>query len=931
MDTTVNTFIRSVSDLGTDVIGSSFRTLHGVKSRFDVSNAKLGDFYKGYCAMAFEDEEEAEDGKAVHNLHIGEVITGKTIPLIIPMLLRFHLREDNRKDPELYGDKFLLKVTSCCQQVQFEKLELSPGMSELVCSVEESPVWQQGNETNIMVKFQFPYCQISLKYYKEKFIPALVKHMRQSGAIQLLKVQPIGDWDSIIQPVTDCIPMYRSVSEPTRPHMTCNHIYGYITEDHINSEQGDEQDLEDVFKAGNHSHIYRGVVANPTFLQEEMPSRYWLPMFLSIHFWYGETNPKAEVGETVLDIEGRHDVTSKDPKIMLNFLEPMLGQHRCDEKIYWMDMGRAYANIYCGSEEGFRRFEDFTRKCNEADRIEECEVLYTKFTEEKVPITIKTVAFYAREDSVSDYNEWHKAWCSRAIEDALEQSNATAAEVLWRVHWLDFVCGRDANDDWYEYQRSRLVKLGGSVKIRNLVETSIIPIYDALQKEDTEKLNKTGNQAEKRIIDTHIELIGKLKKKLNSQGFRSSTIGMARDKFHVENFHSFIDIINPDKMAWTNCVTEILGKKIFARPGKPEDYITLCTLIPYDTNFTWQHPKVKDCLKWLGQVFTDNDLLHYVLKDFASYLKGRNSEKLFRIWAGMGDNSKSMIVKLIFAVLGLYGIDFPVSLLSGKTINSSGPTPELAQARGVHVGIICEPDDTEDLKGGAIKRFTGGDRFFARFLNDNGGSVEAFFKLIFMCNRIPNIPNADAAVMNRFLIIPFLSTWSDDAPDDEAEQYRLRTFKKDPFFEKKIPDMAKAMGWLMVQYFPIYAEEGITAPRIVKEYTQRHWEEHDTYISYLHERITKVYKDKEETVRDEAVTLSASDIFGDFRRWFTAYYPGVQVPSLQRLRDELVMPKRMGPQNARRQWLGVRLSTAVAAVTNGAPGAPVGMANIPVL
>jgi phage/plasmid-associated DNA primase len=926
----VSTFIRSVSDTTTTdgTSGSSFRNLSGIKTRFDVSNSKLGDFYAQYCRMAFDDEDaDTTEGKPLYNLNIAELITGKTIPLIIPMLLRFHLREDDRNCPDLYADKFLLKVTSCCQQVQREKLEFTTGMPELLCVVEESKTWQQGNETCIMTKFQFPYCQINLKYYREKFIPAFINELRHSGVIQMLKIQPIGDWDSIIQPIGDAIPMYRSVSDPSRPRMTNTHIYGYITEDDIINEHTVEKELtSDIFQATSHSHIHRRVIANPSFLDQDVPSEFWLPLFLSIHFWYEEASPKINAVETILNIEGQSEITSDVPTDMIYFLEPMLGQHRYDHRIYWMDMGRAFAKIYGGSEQGCRHFEEFSRRCSDPNRVEECETIYTKFSEEKVPITIKTVAFYAREDSPHEYKEWHKAWCSKAFEDSLELSNATSAEVLYRVHWLDFMCGKDSGDDWYQFQNSRLVKLGGSIKIRNLVDKSIIPMYDLIQRDDSEKLIKTQNQSEKRIIDQHIEDIGKLKKKLNSHGFRSSTVSMARDKFHVENFHSYIDIINPDKMAWTNCVTEILDKQIFARPGKPEDYITLCTLIPHDTNFTWEHPKVKDCLKWLGQVFTDKDLLHYVLKDFSSYLKGRNSEKLFRIWAGMGNNSKSMIVKLILAVLGLYAIDFPVSLLSGKSLSSSGPTPELAQARGVHVGVICEPDDTEDLKGGAIKRFTGGDRFFARFLNDNGGSVEAFFKLIFMCNRIPNIPNADSAVMDRFLIIPYLSTWSDNAPDDEVEQYKTRTFKKDPFFERKIPDMAKAMGWIMVQYFPLYAEEGITPPQIVKEYTTRHWEEHDTYISYIHERITTAWKDPAtQLVRDDNATLSASNLFGDFRRWFTSYYPGVQVPNQQRLRDELIMPKRLGPQNGKRQWLGIKIAAAAA------PGAATEMTTIPAL
>ena len=202
----------------------------------------------------------------------------------------------------------------------------------------------------------------------------------------------------------------------------------------------------------------------------------------------------------------------------------------------------------------------------------------------------------------------------------------------------------------------------------------------------------------------------------------------------------------------------------------------------------------------MRQVFTDDGLRDYFLKMSASCLKGRNSDKVFPIWTGEGNNSKSMIVKLFEACFGTYCIKFPTSVITGKRTQSSAPMPEMARAKSTRAAIIQEPDDDEVIRGGMLKELTGGDSFFARALHENGGDVQAMFKLILMCNKIPPIPTGGKAVKNRTRILPFMSTWVTNAPESEEEQFQRRLFKMDPFFEKQIPNLAKAFMWVLVRY-----------------------------------------------------------------------------------------------------------------------------------
>jgi phage/plasmid-associated DNA primase len=250
--------------------------------------------------------------------------------------------------------------------------------------------------------------------------------------------------------------------------------------------------------------------------------------------------------------------------------------------------------------------------------------------------------------------------------------------------------------------------------------------------------------------------------------------------------------------------------------------------------------------------------------------------------------------------LGELCIDLPDWVYTGGKKKGGGPSPELAQAESALLAITCEPEEGNDLSAGAIKKGTGGDRFFGRMCGQDGGSIDLTHKSIYMCNAIPNIPNVDKATKNRFGILPFLSTWTMDAPEDQSEQQRSRTFKMDLFFEQKLPDLAEAIFWIAVQYFPFYIREKLIPPPIVREYTAQHWRDNDPYESFVGERMVKV-KVKPDEKMSERNSVTSSDLYPHFKQFFRAQYPQSQVPAAPQFRTQLI--QRIGKQTERR-WPG---------------------------
>lgn len=922
MDAQVSELIRNASTpSGASVSGTTYGTLFGIKSRFDVCPSKLPEFLSRHCDLAAKDEnDDDESGDAQKcGLSIGELVTSKTTPLMITMLFRFNIPEESRDDPSLYGEDFILAIANVVQTMMSEKLELSPTMSELICFVLESKPWDHGENTFVRMRFHFPYAQVDNGYQRKTLKPRLISLLRQQKVINRMETHPVGDWDVILEDTKDIVGLYRSKDEVNQAPMSLTHIYNFVEEDHVASGKSTEVMLADVFIPVHHSFIYRGMIPG-TFLAGEIDLRHWLPLLFSVNFWSGVVRPK-ELEDTDSTSQGggiRYDDRSddKDPMSMIQHLLPLVSIERYNREDYWLDIGRILYNVSGGTEEGLNMWIAASNKATVLGRDKSaCMEVY--YTLRDSPLTEKTIAWFARQDSKHGYGEWHTAWCQNALTEALSQVHDDVAEAVYRVFWLDYMCTGLGKNSWYMFDKHRLKPLDDAVYLRKDITNVLIPIYKKMRHDSSEEsLSLNGKESEKKHLESLISQIGGLIKKLGNQGYRSSIVNMAREKFYVEGFDLLKDA-NPTKTGWINGVVECCGGTAYFRGGKPEDFITMTTFIPYRSEFTWENPVVIELMKWLSQAFPDEELLRYFLKDSASMLLGKNSEKLFRVWSGEGDNGKSMIVKLYQATLGMYCIDFPVQMLCGKTFSSSsGPNPELAQAKGSHAGIISEPDADEELQAGKLKRFTGGDRFFGRLCNENGGSIEAFFKLIFMCNRIPNIPGADRAVRARFQIMPYVSTWSKDAPESEEEQRKLRIFKMDPFFDRRVPELAQAFAWVIVEYFALYKAEGLIAPPIVREYTERHWQENDPYINFIRERIVMAFKNVELQEVDVTATITASDMYSPFKLWFRDNFPGAEIPAQPRFRQEMLQNGRLGPQNSSsRRWIGIKINAPQVAIT----------------
>jgi phage/plasmid-associated DNA primase len=487
------------------------------------------------------------------------------------------------------------------------------------------------------------------------------------------------------------------------------------------------------------------------------------------------------------------------------------------------------------------------------------------------------------------------------MEQALTLYHTDVAVALYRVYWLDFVYCPSGKGSWFQFKNHRWYEVKQAVDLRKVISSDFRKRFEFARMVLCQQGHESNDQAFKDNVELTVRKITSLIGKLKTVPFKSSLVTEACEQFSNDRFISLMDS-HPEITGVTNGVLEVQTDNILHRAAKPEDFVSMCMGVPFHSNYNWSHPLVQKCMHWFGQVFTDRLLLHHFLKFAASCLKGRNSDKIFPIFTGEGDNSKSMIVKLFEATFASYCIKFDISNVTGRNMNAGGASPQLARAKSTRVAFMDEPEDDVPMHKGIIKKWVGGDSFFARFLHDNGGDQAVTFKLVLTCNKVPIIPNADTAIKNRTRLFPFLSTWVDNPPEDENEQARTGFFKKNPFFERDIPVMAPAFLWIMTEYYPRYAVEKLIDPPIVTETTEAYWRDNDVYAQFASDTIQEVYTPAGD--RDTSARATLSTVYSEFKLWFKDAFPGTKPPERSLVRSEL--SKRWGKLNGN-AWHGIQI------------------------
>jgi len=818
-----------------------------------------------------------------------------TLPVLVDADIKKEITDKNDVQ-KLYDDKFVLKLVQVYQKILRLLIQNIPDEDLLCVVLQKDPYVLENNKTNkIYLKhgfhLHFPRLFLSRVVQEKELIPRVKLEWKKSVSQNEFNINIENLLDRSYCKGTPWL-LYRSrKAENMAPYLVSYVVDGegvvhdnwqsHLLYIHLEKCNGDKIELNwdnldyylprifSISPIGKDCYVYD--------IRDDPP-----PMPSSI---------QNQIQKQVQHMNLMNNKRNEDESSMVDKLLGILSDERAIDRNEWMSVGWILYNIFKGSDEGLEKWIHFSRRSPSNFSLDVCIYEWSQMSIRGV--TIGSLKYIAQCDKPEKYKEIMREYIDSHLETAmkLKCSHNDVAKALFEQYEGIYVCASIKERLFFYFNDHCWVKEDEGVSLRSKISDEIVKFYGNMADFYLNKYKQADEEQQnmyKKKMNLCMEMMGKLKQ----APYKNNVMRECQEVFYNAKFLRQLDT-NPFLFAFSNGVYD-LETHCF-RKGSPNDMISICTPIAYRSCFTMDSPDVLRVIDFLEKIFPDRSVREYFLDIMSQIFIGGNKPKIFQVWTGEGDNGKSVLQSLFEKMLGTYCVKLPTSLIVGKRTQASAACPELVRAgNGVRMAVFQEPDQKDIINVGILKELSGNDTFFARGLYKEGSEITPMFKLILICNEPPKLPHNDKATWNRVRVIPFESTFSDNAPEDPDQQVRDKVFPKDPLFGEKVASMAEAFAWFLLEHLkkhPTIRPE----PEKVMMATQNYRRKNDVYRQFMEDYVAE----------DKNSYVSVKQAFSTFKEWFREAMPNSVIPSMGDFREYMV--KIIGePENS--FWKGIKIS-----------------------
>ena len=541
-------------------------------------------------------------------------------------------------------------------------------------------------------------------------------------------------------------------------------------------------------------------------------------------------------------------------------LVSMLGDHRAADYLTWMRVGWILYYHSGGADAGLRIWTAFSQKCPEKFCEANVISVWNKMTI-RYGLTIGTLFYMAMEDSPMQCAAYKLERKEKVVGSYVATSHYGIAKYLHQHYGHEFVCTNIKANVWYQCVRGRWIKLGDPYTLRQRLSEEVARDFNLMQVSIVKTANRNIHRSDEEL-ERRQKLVKQLVNGLRSRPFKMNIVAEAADHFYEPNFLAKLDA-NKYLIAFQNGVYDLLTNTF--RNFLPEDHINKQLPIEY-VEFKPTDVAYLKLLDFLSKIFPDPDIRTYFLDIYCEIFVGGNPLKQIYFWTGFGDNGKSVTQTLFEKVLGNHGIKISTTLFTGRKPGTGTAMPELSRAAPpVRLITLEEPDSKEVLNIGLLKQLCGNDTFWARDLYKTGEEtteIDPFFKINFICNRLPKLNDADEATFNRIRVIPFESTFKPlkKCPELEREQIAKKVFPRNIRFNDELNSLATVFAYYLLEWRAHKTTTGIIEPIKVTTATTNYRERNDVYFQFIKEMLN-------DNPAPTAQMLSEREMFDLFKLW----------------------------------------------------------------
>lgn len=511
--------------------------------------------------------------------------------------------------------------------------------------------------------------------------------------------------------------------------------------------------------------------------------------------------------------------------------------------------------------------------------------------------TERSIMYWAKEANKSEFKKIREETIDFYIKQT--EDNPTEwdiANVLYQIYKDEYKCANMKNKVWFQFKNHRWVEIDSGSTLRYNISKTLSRIY-GMKVDDY--LHKSGMIGEKdpELSERYRKIAaryGEISSLLKRTSYKQNIMKEASEIFSV-NDPEFINRLDTNRnlLCFTNGVFDF-EQKCF-RDGKPEDYLSLSTNIPYK-KINHNNPEhiqiISEIKDFMQKLFPVPELNRYMWEHLASTLIGTNKNQTFNIYNGSGSNGKSKLVELMSMVLGEYKGIVPITLVTQKRNNIGSLSPEIAALKGIRYAVMNEPSKGDRLNDGIMKELTGEDPITGRALFKEPITFVPQFKLVVCTNNLFDIASNDDGTWRRIRLCEFMSKFVKEPRDDDEEQpYQ---YKLDPDISIKF-ERWKHLFMSMLVDIAVEKEGLVKDCEMVLSASNEYRKKQDYLLEFAQEKIEKGNQPHD--------MIRTTEVYAEFKMWYQETY-GKNVPKGKELYE--FMDKRYGKRK-NNCWSGYKI------------------------
>lgn len=267
------------------------------------------------------------------------------------------------------------------------------------------------------------------------------------------------------------------------------------------------------------------------------------------------------------------------------------------------------------------------------------------------------------------------------------------------------------------------------------------------------------------VVAVPVDEIAKHARDSAKRGRIDAMVGLARSEPELARDHGCWDV-DPWLLNVRNGTIDLRTGEL--APHAQTDMLTMIARVEYDIGAL--APRFE---AFLERMQPDVDVRMWLQRYLGYALTGDVREQCLAFFYGGGSNGKSVLLDVVLALLGDYGLRAAPDLVLAKH-GEAHPT-ELADLEGKRLVVCSEIEQGRMWAESTIKRITGDNTISARRMRQDFYTFPATHKLVVAANTRPTVRGTDHGIWRRMRLMPWAVTVADHEQDRTLAEQLIAT------------------------------------------------------------------------------------------------------------------------------------------------------------